>query len=94
MNGSASVPSLGDDERHFVRHQARNEMHVTRQTIQLGNDDSAFPLPGLGEACGELRATIQGIRALAGFDFDMLGDDLKTLSLGKPGKRRALRFES
>jgi hypothetical protein len=68
-------------------------MHITRQTIQLGNDDSAFPLAGLGEARGELRATIQSIRALAGFDLDMLGDDLKALSLGKPGERRALRFE-
>jgi hypothetical protein len=28
-----------------------------------------------------------------GFDLDMLGDDLKALSLGKPGERRALRFE-
>jgi hypothetical protein len=59
---------LGDDERHLVSHRSRNEMHVTRQPIELGDDDRAPPLAGLGERGRELRPTLQGIHALAGFD--------------------------
>jgi hypothetical protein len=38
----------------------------------------------------ELRATIESIRALTRLDLGELGDDLKTLGLGKPSDRRAL----
>jgi hypothetical protein len=31
-------PELGDDERHFLRHQAADERHVTRQPVELGNN--------------------------------------------------------
>jgi hypothetical protein len=56
---------LCDDERHLVRHQAGNEMHIARQAVKLGNEDRAFPLAGLGERCGKLRATVESIRAPA-----------------------------
>jgi hypothetical protein len=46
-------------------------MHVARQPIELGDDDGALALTGLGERCGELRATIESIRALARLDLDV-----------------------
>jgi hypothetical protein len=61
-------------------------MHVAGQTIQLSNDDRAFELAGLGERGGELRATIQRVRSLAGFDLYKLGGDLQTLGRGEPGE--------
>jgi hypothetical protein len=35
---------LGDDERHAVNHQARNEMPVTGEPVELGHDNRATKL--------------------------------------------------
>ncbi len=32
-------PKIGGDERRLVRHQAADEMHVTRQSLELGDGD-------------------------------------------------------
>jgi hypothetical protein len=58
-------------------------MHIARQAVKLGNEDRAFPRAGLGERRGELRATVESIRAFAGFDLDMLGGDLEALGSGE-----------
>ena len=58
---------LCHDKRHPVSHQARDEMNVTRQTVKLRDEHRALALARLGECCGELRATVQGIGALAAF---------------------------
>ena len=69
-------------------------MDVSAQPIELGNRDGAFTVPaGLGERGGELRATLDRIRAFAGFDLDELGDDLITLGGGEPGDRGALGID-
>jgi hypothetical protein len=67
---------LGYDEGNLVRHQAADEMHVARQTIQLRNNDRTLEAASISQGGGELRATIQRVGAFAGFDLDKLGDDL------------------
>ncbi len=69
-------------------------MHIAGQPIELGDYDRAFALAGFGERRGELRATIERIRALAGFDLDILGNDFEAFSLGEPGERCTLRLEA
>jgi hypothetical protein len=41
-------PRLRDDERNFLRHQPADEMHVSAQPIQLGDDDRTLAPLGLG----------------------------------------------
>ena len=48
---------------------------------------------GLSERGLELRATLERIRALAGFDLDELGGDLEPLGPGEPGDGGALRLD-
>ncbi len=75
-----------------MRHQAGNEMNVAAEPVELGDDDRArLPVAaGLGEGLGELRAALEGVRALARLDLDMLGDDPEPLGLGEPGHGGAL----
>jgi len=53
-------------------------MNVAAQTVQFGDRDRAtLPMAaGFGQDGGELRAAIQGVRAFARLDLDMLADDL------------------
>jgi hypothetical protein len=44
-------------------------MHVTGKPIKLRDDDRALVLARRLEGGRQLRPTIEGIRALAGFDF-------------------------
>ena len=76
-----------------MRHETADEVHVTRQSVELGDDNRARPsvAAGLGEGGGELRAALESVRALACLDLDMLGDDLEPLGLGEPGHGSALR---
>ena len=48
---------------------------------------------GLGQRAGELRAAIQRVGALAGFDLDELGFDLEPLGRREPFDSVALRFK-
>ena len=72
-----------------MRHQARNEMNVAAEAVELGNrDGAAFTVPaGLGECGG--RVAGGGVRArvgaLPGFDLDEFGGELVTLGGGEPG---------
>ena len=69
-------------------------MDVSAEAIELGNRDRAFPVPaGLGERNGELRAALDRIGALAGFDLDELGDDIVTLGGGETGDGGALGID-
>ena len=66
-----------------MRHHAADEVNVTRQPVQLCNNDRAFEAAGLGEGGGELGATIERVISLAGFDIEVLGGD--------PRRRRTWR---
>ncbi len=62
--GLVNLGSLSD-VRRLVRHQAADEMHVTRQSIKLGDGDGGgLPVAArCSERCGELWATIKSISA-------------------------------
>jgi hypothetical protein len=85
---------LGNDEGHFVRHQARDKKNISAEPIELRNRYRALSVTaGLGQRGGELRAPIEGVSPLARLDLDELGLDLEALALGKSGHGRALRLE-
>jgi hypothetical protein len=52
--------------------QAGNEMHVTGQTVQLGDDERGLPLLAGGQGRRQFRA----IRPLPAFDFGIFPDQL------------------
>jgi hypothetical protein len=78
------APEFGDDERHALRHQASDKGNVAREPVELGDQD-ALALAGRCQRGGKLRAPIEGIRALAGFGFDELGNT------PRPGRRTPAR---
>jgi hypothetical protein len=75
-----------------VRHETADEVHVTRQSVELGDDDRArLPVAAsLGEGGGELRAAIEGVRTFARLDLGELPKDPEPLGLGEPGDGGAL----
>ena len=87
-------PQFGDEEGHAMRHQAGNEMHVARETIELGDRDRAAQRPRLGERRRQLRPTIERVASLAGLDLDELGHDLEPLIAREPRQRLALRLDA
>jgi hypothetical protein len=61
---------LHDHERHAVRHQAANEMHIAAEAIQLSHGHRA-PLTARLTQCGsKLWAPLDCVSALACLDFD------------------------
>ena len=62
---------FGDDERHPLRHQPRNEMHVTGEAIEFCNDDGTFRLASPRKRAAEFGAAIQSVGTLPGLDLDM-----------------------
>ena len=63
---------LRDDEGHALSHQARDEVHIAAQTIQLGHGDMSAKLLGLTKGSGELWALVKRAATLAGLDLDKL----------------------
>jgi hypothetical protein len=96
MKGSASAPSFDADKGHLLDHERGHESNVTGQPIELRDDHGAglAMTAGLGQRGGELRATIERVRALPRLDLDMLGDDFEALGLGEPGDGGALRLNA
>jgi len=78
---------IGDQKRRAMRHEAADEMNVTRQPVEFGDGDRRplAVMASFGQGGGELRAAIENVRALASLDLDMLGDDLEPLGLGEAG---------
>jgi DNA invertase Pin-like site-specific DNA recombinase len=74
---------LGDDEWHALLHKPGDEVDVTREAVELGDHDRAFAAARLVERGGELRAQVERVRALAGFDLDMFADDRKAFGVGE-----------
>ena len=66
-----------------MNHEPTDEMHVAAEAIQLGDGDVASLFPRCSQCGPELRSAVEGIRALARFDFYKLAGDLETFSLGK-----------
>jgi hypothetical protein len=74
---------LGDDERHSLRHQPRNEMYVAGEAIELGDNDRTFRLAGLRKRAAELWTAVKSVGALSGLDLNMLADELDRFGLGE-----------
>jgi hypothetical protein len=85
---------LCHDEGRSVRHQARDEMDIAAQAIELRNQDRRFRLLGGLEHCGELRPAIERISALARLDLLERLHQPETLGLGEAGQRGLLRFHA
>jgi len=62
---------IGDQKRRLVRHQAGNEMHVTRKQIELSDGDRArlSVAAGASQGGGQLRAAVERVGALARLDL-------------------------
>ena len=83
MKGSASAPELGDDEGHPLRHQPGDEGHVTREAIELGDDDGTLAATRDGKGFGQLWAPVERVGALAALCLDKLGCEFEAFSLRK-----------
>jgi len=85
---------LGDDEGRLMSHQARDEMHVAGQSIQLGHDDRGLVvfLGDLQRRC-ELWPAIQCVGALAGLYLRECLDHVEAFDLRKPSNRGLLRCQ-
>jgi|SRR5882762_7249809 hypothetical protein len=81
--GIGITAKLGDDEGHSLGHQAGHKGHVARQAVELGNNYAALRSLCRGQRCGQLRAPIQGVRALPAFGFDKLGGNSEAFASGK-----------
>jgi hypothetical protein len=77
-------PEFRNEERDAMRHQAGNEMHVARETVELGDRDRATQRARLGERRRQLGPTIERVASLARLDFNKLGGDFKPLVAREP----------
>ena len=85
---------FGDDERNPLDHKTGNEGDVTRQSIELGNYYRTLGVSRPGEGGCQLRAPVQGIRALSGFDLSELLDDGNPLGFSEAGNRGTLCLDA
>ena len=70
------VRDLGNDERNALRHQARDERHVSGQAIELGHDNWTSVKRRPLQRGLQLRPPVECICTLGGLD---LGEDLGDL---------------
>jgi hypothetical protein len=84
---------LGHDELHPLGHQAADKMDIAAEAVQLGDDHRAPATAGVLERGGELRAAVEGVRALACLDLDELAGDVEALGGSKARDGLALRVE-
>jgi hypothetical protein len=83
-----------NDERRTLNHEAGDEGYITRQPVELGNNDGAAGLASEGEGDCQLRATIKRISALACLDLGKLLEDAHALGLGEACDGRALGLDA
>ena len=74
--------------------QAADEVNVTRQPVELGDDDRRLQLLGPAERRCKLGALVQGVGAFAGLDLDELFHDLLTFAVGELRDGLPLRLQT
>jgi hypothetical protein len=94
MNGSASIPSFGHNERNALGHEIGDEGDVSGETIELRHDDGTFGRPCCCQRGSKLGSPIEGVRSLAGLDFGELGDARQILGFGEACNRRSLGLDA
>jgi hypothetical protein len=77
--GICIAAEFGNNERHPLSHQARDERNIPGKPIQLRNDDAAPCLPGRSQGRGKLRAPIERVSALPGLELGIFGGDQQRL---------------
>jgi hypothetical protein len=85
---------IGDDERRLVGHQPGDEMDVTREPIELRNNDRSLVLARRLKGGSELRPLVERIRPFTGLNLFKGLNQVEALGLGKTGERSLLRFET
>src|ERR1700730_8736792 len=71
---------LGDDERHPVDHQPGDEMHVTPEPAELGDEYRALEPLCFSKGSLELRSALKRVMALAGLYLDIARGDGEAVS--------------
>lgn len=87
-------PQFSDDEGHTLGHQAADEMDVSRQSIQLADQNGRLMLPRHRHRSQQSGPTIHRIAALACLDFDFLPNDRDIIVVGEFVGARSLGFEA
>jgi hypothetical protein len=86
---------LGHDESNLVRHQAGDEMHVTRKPVELRHGHGTLAVTTRVSQCrGELRALLNCVEPLPCFDLSELCDNFKPFALREPRDCLALNFNA
>ena len=57
------------DEGDPLLHEPADEVHVTAEPIELGDNDRTLGLPGRLDGSGQLRPAVKCVRALAGLNL-------------------------
>jgi len=70
---------ISDQERHPMNHQARDEMNITGQPVQLGDCDRTTLLARFFKRGGKLRSPVDGIGPFAGLDLDVYATPAENL---------------
>ena len=74
--------------------QARDEVHVAGQAVELRDDNRRLELPGGGQSSRELRPAIERVSALACLDLAEGLGQVVALDLGEASERRDLSFKA
>ena len=82
------------DEGDALGHQAGNEGDIPGEAFELGHQHRTLGLARCRQRCGELRPSIERIRALAGLDLGELRYEGDALGFGEAGDRCSLGFDA
>jgi hypothetical protein len=74
---------ISDQERHPMNHQAREEMNITGQPVQLGDGDRTALRARFLKRGGKLRSPVDGIGPFAGLDLDVYATQRKAFGSGE-----------
>lgn len=85
---------LGDDERHTLRHQPRDERHIAREAIELRRHHGGLRPLRLRQRIAQHRSAIERIGPLAGFDLGQLADQFQGLGGHEAVHGFTLRLEA
>jgi hypothetical protein len=67
---------LGDDEQQPLRHQPRNEMHVSGEPIEIRDDNGTVRLASVNEGVAELWTAVERVGALSDLGLNKLAHEI------------------
>ena len=77
-----------------MNHQARDEMNITGQPVQVADGDRTTLPARLFKRGGKLRSPVDGIGPFAGLDLDVYATRYKAFGSGEPLQCLLLRLDS